>query len=131
MKVVTADEIIDSFPLAVRVLSRNIFADRKYWVVSIDEYINMCKEAKSLDHNYMLDRFDCDDFSAVMYAYARFKYLVNGVARVLDFVSRHSYNIVYTEDGEIYVLEPQTCECWKIDKRPKRFYSLIFALIIW
>jgi len=129
--VVSKCTLYNWIPWRFRIPNYYCFADNKYWLTNLDGYLRICREAKRLDRNYTIDKFDCDDFSAVMYCYSRYKYEINGVARVMDFVSRHSYNLIATSDGKIYVLEPQTCEVYTLSSRPKRFYSLMFALIIW
>jgi len=116
-------------PLRVRLLNFNLFLDGTYYTTTIDNYIKMAKEAP--ERPYTKDRFDCDDFSATYYAYTRYAYGINAVARVIDFRAKHSYNLVHTTDGETYILEPQTAEVIPIQNRDKKLYSLIGCLIIW
>lgn len=119
-------------PWRVRHLNFNLFLDGTYYLTTAQGYVEMAKEClESIDKPYTKDKFDCDDFSATLYAYARYKYGINGVARVIDFLAHHSYNIVYTSDNKTYILEPQTAELIEIKKRDKRFYKLIGCLIIW
>ena len=60
-------------------------------------------------HPYTPDFFDCDAFSAVFVGYVLWHYQVNGVARVFDISSSHSYNaILICDDGE-------TCRWEKVE----------------
>lgn len=123
--------IKNRLPWTVRWFDKVEFLDNKYWLAGIYDYIKIAKEALSLDHNYLLDRFDCDDFSAVLYCYSRYEYGINGIARVIDWLAGHSYNVCMTKNGEFYILEPQNCRCYTMNDRPKRLYKLLLAQIIW
>lgn len=113
-------------------LNINLFLDGKYYLTDLDGYVKMANEClEHLDKPYTKDKFDCDDFSATIYAYSRYKYGINGVARVIDFMAKHSYNLIYTTDCKVYILEPQTAEVIEINNRDKKMYSLLGCLIIW
>jgi len=131
LKKVSVNFIQELLPATVKWLNKVDFVDRSYWLGTASQYLQIAEEARSLDHNYVIDRFDCDDFSAVLYCYARYKYGCNGIARVFDWLARHSYNLCMDKEGNTYVIEPQTCQIWPVWDRPRKLYKLLFGLIIW
>jgi len=121
--------ILNSIPWIYRLINKVYTLDNVYWLTDLKDYLKIAREAIDLDHNWLPNRFDCDDFSAVLYCYARYEYGINGIGRVNDFVSRHSYNVCVTKDGGFYIIEPQEAVAYTLQSRSKKLYSLMFAII--
>jgi len=122
-KVITSKELKDSMPLSVRLKNFIITSDNKYWVTDWLQYVSIALEAKRLCHPYVKDRFDCDDYSSVLYCYSRYEYGINGIGK-------HCYDLCVTMDGKCYIIESETGDIIRIEDRNRSMYSLTFALII-
>ena len=110
--------------------SIKLLLDRKYWTVDIYDWLKIIDNWKKNKYNYIADRFDCDDFARLFKCYVTREYKLNAVGFVVDWLKRHSYNIVVTSDLSIYVVEPQTGDVWKYENRPRDKYLCNLSLII-
>jgi len=73
---------------------------------------------------WVLEYFDCDDFSMLFKVRVGLLFKVNAIAWVLDYSSQHAYNIIFPEDSDPLVYEPQTDELFTIEEARKRGYRL-------
>jgi len=105
-----------------------VFLDKKYWLIDLETFEKLLNEWKQKRKQYIQDRYDCDDFSLTFKCFCINSYGYNAVGRVLDWISRHSYNIVALSNNEVYILEPQTGEIFEYRFREKRYYSCILAV---
>lgn len=80
--------------------------DSRYWLPTKEDF-ELLLEWNWTDHwNYLLDRFDCEDFSLeVKTVFGQIG--LNCVGLVIDWSSAHAYNLVIFEDGSFRWLEPQ------------------------
>jgi len=73
---------------------------------------------------YIMEIFDCDDFSFHFKAWIAREHWINAVAVVIDYGSAHAYNIAFPHDSPPVIIEPQTGDVIEIDRRDTRFYGL-------
>jgi len=123
---ISVEELRGLLPKWFRYLNINLFYDRVYCYTDLDDWLKICKEALEHARSYVVDEFDCDDFSRWLKCYSTKEYLLNGIARVVNPVKRHSYNLIVAREGNdvvIVTIEPQTAEVVN--------YLTIFSIVEW
>ena len=105
--------------------------DNKYWLCSQD-YIKKIIEWDFIDQKqYLVDKFDCDDFSLAFKARAAGVFGINQVSLVIDYSSLQAFNLIIMPYEHILLLEPQNDLYWDIDDHDyKPPYSLQNAVIL-
>ena len=89
---------------------RILVEDGKHRIVSLktmQEIVNDWMEYLKQFLRYIVDFFDCDDFSRVFKDFVIQKYKINCVARVFNYTGGHSFNLLILKDG-VFIFEPQT-----------------------
>lgn len=110
-------------------LAVKLYLDRKYWIPDTLELPDLIAEWKEKKRTYVKDRFDCEDFARAFKCFMA-ENGVNSVGYVLDWLSKHIYNLVVIS-GEVYIFEPQTAELISMYDRSFRYYSLFLPLVLY
>ncbi len=105
-----------------------LYLDKKYWIPDMLELLDLIAEWKKKRVEYVKDRFDCEDFARAFKCFMT-ENGINSVGYVIDWLSRHSYNLVVSD--EVYIFEPQTSELVMLSKRKIKYYSLFMPLILY
>jgi len=79
---------------------------------------------------YDKEFFDCENFAISFKAHVDMYFKLSQVGIVIDYKSKHGYNLVIYPDGNVHVLEPQSDALYVWPKRPEKFYSLKGAIVI-
>ena len=82
---------------------------------------------------YIVDKFDCEDFSQYFKRFVAMKYKLNQVAVVYSYTSQHAFNLIVFPDESVRIFEPQTSQWWKPNEIPehyKKFYVVSRQIII-
>lgn len=79
---------------------------------------------------YVRERFDCENFIILFKALVDLYFRLNQVAIIMDYVSRHSYGLIFYPDGNHQVCEPQSDGLYLWTERLEKFYSMKGAIAI-
>ena len=67
------------------------------------------------EREYIIQKYDCEQFAFSLVSALGEKYAVNGIGIVIDWSSRHAYNIyVDPETRDVHLIEPQTDELMEV-----------------
>lgn len=106
----TGDQIQDAWHSSHLSLLQLISTNKEYRALPKSVWDSILAEHLTI-HEYVPEFFDCDAFSVAFCGLVAFKYEINGIARVLDSSSHHSYNaVLVSEDGKTctwQTVEPQ------------------------
>jgi len=108
------DLLIGNIPEMARGVER-LPLDGKYWIPGLEDCLKIIEWDFIDRKQYLIDRFDCDDFAAAFFAQVRTSYFVNNVALVIDWSSGHAYNLIFTSEGKLILFEPQSDKYWDIN----------------
>jgi len=92
-------------PLTVWIL------DNRYRTTTVEGFRVIAKWDKMNLRQYIVDFWDCDDYALRFKSNVSAVFLINAVGFVVDWSDErcaHSYNILFPEDGDPVVYEPQT-----------------------
>jgi len=103
---------------------RLIPVDGVFNTTTLEEFKKIIQWDTTNYKKYRAEEFDCDDFSAYFRERVSNIFNVNAIAWVLDYSSAHAYNIIFPEDSEPLVYEPQTDELMTIDEARRKGYKL-------
>lgn len=128
---VTIEEVDDNF-IRARLAKlpnwredRRLLLDNRYYTVSLEDFKRIIAWDKTNRHPYIVDRFDCDDYSLYFKANAAWYFGVNAVALVIDYSGGHAYNLLFPLDLDNPIIyEPENDNLIEIEKRDTRFYRL-------
>lgn len=67
---------------------------------------------------YYADKFDCENFAALFQAHCALFFGVNTVAFVIDYSGGHGFNLIFFQNGDIMVFEPQNDTGWGLVDNP-------------
>ena len=90
----------------VGTVNRHIL-DQKYYTVDKKTFEAMVKAGWSLRPKYLVDRFDCDDFTVAFKGRMAELFGINSIGIMIDWGASHAYNIVILADGSVNAFEPQ------------------------
>ena len=79
---------------------------------------------------YIRERFDCENFALLFKVLVDLHFGLNQVAVIIDYVSKHSYNLILYPNGKHMVCEPQSDGLYLWTKRLTDFYSMRGAFAI-
>jgi hypothetical protein len=82
--------------------------DGRYFATNADGFDSMDRLDVIEYLPYRPARFDCENFADLFKTISALIYGVNTVGVVIDWDGGHAYNIVYLEDGRVFLYEPQT-----------------------
>lgn len=85
-----------------------LFLDGRYFATDADGFDSMDRLDVIEYLPYRPARFDCENFADLFKTISALIYGVNTVGVVIDWDGGHAYNIVYLEDGRVFLYEPQT-----------------------
>jgi len=98
--------------------------DGNYYTVSLSDWKKIIDWDRTNLKPYVRDRYDCDKYALYFKANVARVFLINGVAWVLDYSAEHSYNIIFPEDSDPLVYEPQTDQLFSISDAQKQGYIM-------
>ena len=83
--------------------------DRKYWTVSSEDWGKIIRDVLLNMPKYISERYDCDNFSRTCACRVASKYFLNtmGVVEGEQDGARHKWNLFFSDDLDIFMLEPQ------------------------
>ena len=108
----------------------SMILDGKYYMANESNMLNVIAWDWTEKKKFILDRYDCDDFAFTFKANVNRYYDLNQVGVVVDWSSRHAYNIILFPNRNIWLFEPQTDSFFFVSERKKFLYSLEDAVII-
>ena len=85
--------------------------DNRYRTTTLDGFRLIAQWDKTNLRPYIVDFWDCDDYAWRFKSNAASIFLINSVGFVIDWSDEkcaHAYNILFVEDGDPVVYEPQT-----------------------
>ena len=115
-------------PLTVWVL------DNRYRTTTLDGFRAVIRWDKTNLRRYIVEYWDCDDYSLRFKSNVASVFLVNSVGIAIDWSDErcaHAYNILFTEDVGPVVYEPQTDQIMSVDEARKRCgYGMIDYVLV-
>lgn len=81
--------------------------DGKYYAPDLEKMKKIAFETKVDELEYIKNKFDCENFAGYLKSIVALKYGVNSIGKVIDYSSKHSFNIIILSDGQVKVFEPQ------------------------
>jgi hypothetical protein len=85
-----------------------LFLDGRYFSTDSEGFDSMDRLDVIEYLPYRPARFDCENFADLFKTTSALIFGVNTVGVVIDWSGGHAYNIVYLEDGSVFLYEPQT-----------------------
>ena len=104
--------------------------DETYYMANQSDFLNVVAWDWVDTLDWTKDRWDCENFAFVFKSHVDLFFGLNQVGIVIDYVSRHSYNLVVYPDGKVQILEPQSDALYVWTQRPGAFYSLKGAIVL-
>lgn len=99
--------------------------DAKYWLTDQQNMKEIIRKDwipyLTYHLHYLVDKFDCDDFSRFFKDMLIFKYKLNQAARVFSYESQHSFNLIIFPDDTVRIFEPQTAQWWEPHELPFQY----------
>ena len=113
--------------------SLKVYLDNKYYVPDEELMLHIVNDWVEKKRDYVAERYDCEDFARSFKCYVVEEYGVNSIGYVLDWFSRHGYNVVVYKSGEefnVKLFEPQSGKLMRVEDRSKRLYSMFLSLVL-
>jgi len=104
--------------------------DASYYLANQADFLNIVAWDWVDTLQWTKDRWDCENFAFLFKSHVDLFFGLNQVGIVIDYVSRHSYNLVVYPDGKVQILEPQSDALYVWTQRPEAFYSLKGAIVL-
>lgn len=79
---------------------------------------------------YIREQFDCENFALLFKARVDLFFHLGQVAVILDYISKHGYNLIFYPNENHMVCEPQSDGLYIWTKRVKDFYSMRGAICL-
>jgi len=82
---------------------------------------------------YVVNKFDCENFSQYFKQFLAWKYKLNQVASVYSYASGHAFNIIFFPNEKCWVFEPQTGQRFLPNALPaayKKYYIVDGQIVI-
>ena len=101
-----------------------ICLDAQYRALTEDDWNKVLVASDTRTHKYSEPWFDCDKFSRLFQAEVQ-SLLVNGVAMVIDFTAKHSFNALMIASGPAptwKIMEPQADQWVVANSKP--YYNM-------
>jgi len=108
----------------------HIQLDNSYYLTNQTNFLNIIAWDWVDSLPYIKERFDCENFAIMFKAHVDLHFNLNQVAIVLDYKSKHAYNLVVYADGKVGILEPQSDALYVWPNRPETFYPLTGAVVL-
>lgn len=119
-------QVIDSLGLGIVRLP----LDQTYYLTNQANFLNIVAWDWIDTVKYQKEVFDCENFAISFKAQVDYIFNLNQVGLVIDYESRHAYNIVIFPNGKVMLLEPQNDNLVLWSKRLTDFYSLRQAFVL-
>lgn len=74
--------------------------------------------------NYIREKWDCENFTILFKIETDLLYGLNQVAIILDYITKHSYNLIFYPNEKHQVAEPQSDGLYLWTERLEKFYSM-------
>lgn len=108
----------------------SMILDNKYYMTNESNMMNVIAGDWTEKKKPISYRYDCDDFAFTFKANVSRYYDLNQVGVVIDWTSKHAYNIIFFPNKNIWLFEPQTDSFFFVSERKKFLYSLEDAMVI-
>ena len=108
----------------------SFIVDGTYWMTDQNNFLNIVYWDWVDTREYIVDRWDCDNYALAFKSRIEQYFGLNQVGLVLDWESRHAYNLVIFPDGIVMLFEPQQDSLFFISERNRKFYSLNEAVVL-
>ena len=129
--VVDVDWIVNRLKLLPNFdFKRWFILDGRFITTKKARFEKLAREFASKKAPYIMEIFDCDDFSLHFKSWLAREYWINAVAVVIDYSSAHAYNVAFPHDAPPVIIEPQTGELIDITTRDTRFYAMRNYIIL-
>ena len=79
---------------------------------------------------YVREKFDCENFAILFKAVIDLIFHLNQVALIIDYISKHSYDLILFPNEKHMVCEPQSDGLYLWTERLTKFYSMKGAICI-
>jgi len=109
--------------------------DNRYRTTTLDGFKAIAQWDKTNLRPYISEFWDCDDYAWRFKSNAASVFLVNAVGFVIDWSESecaHSYNVLFPEDGDPVVYEPQTDQIMSIGeaRRYCQYKMVDYVLVV-
>ena len=108
----------------------SMILDGKYYMTNENNMLNIIAWDWTEKKNAIYDKYDCDNYAFTLMSNVGRYYDLNQVGVVIDWTSKHAYNIILFSNKNIWLFEPQTDSFFFVSKRQKFLYSLEDAVVI-
>ena len=111
IKEVKPDEIINVIKTLYPEVQVKAVSDGKYYTVSEERWKEIIKNDFIEQKKYLIDRYDCDDYSRSFVARVIENYGLNACGIVWGWMTEgayHAWNFIYTAEGKLLWFEPQS-----------------------
>ena len=129
IKEVKPNEIISAIKALYPHVQVKAVSDGKYYTVSRTKWQQIIRADFIERKKYLIERYDCEDFSRSFIARVIENYQLNSVGMVWGWMSERDYHawcFVYTSEGCILWYEPQTDELFTPTTKPSYTPAEIF-----
>jgi hypothetical protein len=109
--------------------------DGTYYTTDMDTFKKIVDWDWTDTRKYLVDTFDCEDFSMYFKARQAIDFRLNSIGMVIDYSAGHAYNIIIIKDpstGKVtwYLYEPQLGRIFTYDERDKNMYTMQYYYLI-
>jgi hypothetical protein len=98
--------------------------DTQYRLTNHSNMLNIVAWDTTDQIQYIRERFDCENFAILFKAIVDLYFGLNQVALILDYISKHSYNLILYPNEKHEVCEPQSDGLYLWTRRIEDFYSM-------
>lgn len=81
--------------------------DATYWLTDKENFLNIIAWDWVDSYEYIYHKYDCENFAFEFFVHVTKYFGLNQVGIVIDYVSRHAYNLIIFPDEDPMILEPQ------------------------
>jgi len=113
VKEVSPDEIISAIKALYPEAQIKAISDGEYYMVSETKWKEIIKNDFVERKKYLVEKYNCDDYSRSFVARVIENYGLNACGIVWGWMSKdayHAWNFIYTSEGRLLWLEPQSNE---------------------
>lgn len=117
---------IDSMGLAIV----RVPLDMEYILTNHSNMLNVIAWDATDKIKYVREKFDCENFAILFKAMTDLVFHLNQVVIIMDYISKHSYNLILYPNEKHQVCEPQSDGLYLWTERLDKFYSMRGAIAI-
>ena len=104
--------------------------DMSYRLTNRSNMLNVIAWDTTDQIQYVREKFDCENFALLFKSMVDLVFRVNQVAVIMDYISKHSYNLILFDNGKHMVFEPQSDGLYVWTQRLTQFYSMKGAVCV-